>query len=139
MIDLIIYSFLLIFIFVLLYFLIKKTLQVKQIIAISFQLNYENDLLQKQIERIVENQKLEQSDGFLKFVSDSRDWAFQYIEEVQSALKEFDNEVAPEFEWAKTFGMVLGETTHTIVLKKISEAYDKLKLVLPENTETPNN
>ena len=93
----------------------------------------------EQISNEISTLKLSETDGFVKFISQSRDWAFQYIEEVQSALKEFDKEVAPDFEWAKTYGMVLGEKTHTIVLKRISEAYDKLKLVLPENTETPNN
>jgi hypothetical protein len=99
-------------------------------------------LLQKKVEELyqdIENAKLEQTDGFLKFVSESRDWAFQYIEEVQIALSEFDKNVAPELEWAKTFGMVLGETAHTETLRKISEAYDKLKEVLPKENQTPNN
>jgi hypothetical protein len=99
-------------------------------------------LLQKKVEELyqdIENAKLEQTDGFLKFVSESRDWAFQYIEEVQAALSEFDKTVAPDLEWSKTFGMVSGETTHTNVLRKISEAYDKLKEVLPKDNQTPNN
>jgi hypothetical protein len=139
MIDLIIYSILLIVIFTLLYFLFKRTSQVKQFLTISLQLNYENDLLQKQIEKNIENQKLEQSDGFLKFLSDSRDWAFEYIEEVQKVLEEFDNEVAPQLEWATTYGNLAGDTVHTETITKISEAYSKLKSVLPENNETPNN
>lgn len=99
-------------------------------------------LLQKKVEELyqdIENVKLEQTDGFLKFVSESRDWAFQYIEEVQSALSEFDKDVAPTIEWANTFGQVLGETAHTNALKRISEAYDKLKEVLPKENQTPNN
>ena len=99
-------------------------------------------LLQKKVEELyqdIENAKLEQTDGFLKFVSDSRDWAFQYIEEVQSALSEFDKSIAPDLEWAKTFGMVSGDTAHTNVLKRISKAYDKLKEVLPKENQTPNN
>jgi hypothetical protein len=99
-------------------------------------------LLQKKVEELyqdIENAKLEQTDGFLKFVSESRDWAFQYIEEVQEALSEFDNDIAPELQWAKTFGMVSGETAHTNVLTKISKAYDKLKEVLPKENQTPNN
>ena len=78
-------------------------------------------------------------DGFVKFLSTSRDWAFQYIEEVQSALLEFDKNVAPDLEWANTFGQVLGENAHTSVLNRISEAYDKLKEVLPKENQTPNN
>lgn len=99
-------------------------------------------LLQKKVEELyqdIENVKLEQTDGFLKFVSESRDWAFQYIEEVQTALSEFDKDVAPTIEWANTFGQVLGETAHTNALKRISEAYDKLKEVLPKENQTPNN
>lgn len=99
-------------------------------------------LLQKKVEELyqdIENTKLQQTDGFLKFVSESRDWAFQYIEEVQTALSEFDKEVTPDLQWAKTFGMVSGDTAHTNVLKRISEAYDKLKEVLPKENQTPNN
>ena len=99
-------------------------------------------LLQKKVEELyqdIENAKLEQTDGFLKFVSESRDWAFQYIEEVQSALSEFDKQIASDLEWANTFGQVLGENAHTNVLKRISEAYDKLKEVLPKENQTPNN
>ena len=102
----------------------------------------DNFLLQKEVERLhqeIENKKLEQTDGFLKFVSESRDWAFGYIEEVQKALAEFDEVVDPALGWAMRFGVLNGETANTKILSEISEAYKKLKLVLPENTETPNN
>jgi hypothetical protein len=102
----------------------------------------DNFLLRKEVERLyqeIENKKLEQTDGFLKFVSESRDWAFGYIEEVQTALSEFDKTVDPLLKWAMRFGVLNGETANTKILSEISEAYDKLKPVLPENTETPNN
>jgi len=102
----------------------------------------DNFLLQKEIEKLyqdIENKKLEQTDGFLKFVSESRDWAFQYIEEVQKALAEFDDEVAAQLQWATTYGRLSGDTVHTNTVNIVSEAYKKLKSVLPENTETPNN
>jgi hypothetical protein len=99
-------------------------------------------LLQKKVEELyqdIENAKLQQTDGFLKFVSDSRDWAFQYIEEVQTALSEFDKDIAPTIEWANSYGQVLGINAHTKALTQISEAYDKLKQVLPKENQTPNN
>jgi uncharacterized protein YpbB len=102
----------------------------------------DNFLLQKEVERLsqeLENKKLEETDGFVKFISQSRDWAFEYIEEVQKALSEFDEEIAPQLEWASTYGALTGDTVHTKTINIISEAYDKLKSVLPENTETPNN
>ena len=82
---------------------------------------------------------LEQTEGFLKFVSDSRDWAFEYIEEVQSALEEFDAKVYPILEWSKTYGIVNGDNAHTEALENISLAYEQLKKVMPENNQTPNN
>ena len=36
------------------------------------------------------SQSIEETDGFLKFVSDSRDWAFTYIEDIQQALLSYD-------------------------------------------------
>jgi hypothetical protein len=102
----------------------------------------DNFLLQKEVERLyqeIENKKLEQTDGFLKFVSESRDWAFGYIEEVQKALAEFDDVVDPALGWAMKFGVLNGETANVKILREISEAYKKLKSVLPENNETPNN
>ena len=106
--------------------------------------NINNELLVKSnslasLEKQVEQLNLKESDGFVKFLSQSRDWAFEYIEDVQKALVEFDNEVANKFEWAKTYGMVVNGGTHSKVLNEISVAYDKLKSILPENTETPNN
>jgi hypothetical protein len=82
---------------------------------------------------------LEQTEGFLKFISDSRDWAFEYIEEVQQALQDFDLQMEPIIEWSRTYGIVNGDNAHTEALEKISLAYDKLKSVLPEENKTPNN
>ena len=38
-------------------------------------------------------------ENFIKFLSDSREWAFGYIEEVQNGLKKFISEVEPELEY----------------------------------------
>jgi hypothetical protein len=46
----------------------------------------------KKLESVIaenETNKLEKDDGFLKFISESRDWAFKYIEDVQQAIKEY--------------------------------------------------
>jgi hypothetical protein len=34
-----------------------------------------------------DNVSVEQTDGFVKFLSESRDWAFSYIEDVQNSIK----------------------------------------------------
>jgi len=58
---------------------------------------------------------VENTDGFLRFISESRDWAFEYIENVQSALNEYD------------------EALHTDDAKIINEAYKKLIDFLPQD------
>lgn len=93
----------------------------------------------EELQKQLSSKELSETDGFIKFISQSRDWAFEYIEEVQKALVEFDKEVGPQLEWATTHGRLSGDTVHTNTVNIVSEAYKKLKLVLPENTETPNN
>ena len=111
----------------------------KKYIAIGLQLLADKKKLLDEVNNILSKQELENTDGFVKFISESRDWAFQYIENVQSALEEFNQVVYPELDYHKKYGGVLGETSHSQQLTKISEAYDKLKTVLPENKQTPNN
>lgn len=126
----------------LVYRLVKIKLLMKTFSEIYMQELADKFLLQKKVEELyqeIENKKLEDTDGFVKFISQSRDWAFEYIEQVQKALAEFDEQVAPQLEWATTYGTLAGESVHTNTVNTISEAYKKLKTVLPENTETPNN
>jgi hypothetical protein len=40
------------------------------------------------------NKEIEQTDGFLKFLSESRDWAFEYIEKVQKSIEGLKKESA---------------------------------------------
>jgi hypothetical protein len=61
------------------------------------------------------NQSIEETDGFLKFVSESRDWAFTYIEDIQQALMVYD--------------VALG----TDDAKVINDAYKKLISFLPDD------
>jgi hypothetical protein len=137
-----VFSLLLITIFYLLYLVIKNRIQRNRLYSLGAFLN--NELFEangkiQELEKQIEQLNLKESDGFVKFLSSSRDWAFEYIEEVQKALTEFDEEVTPQLEWANTHGRLAGETVHTNTINTISEAYKKLKTVLPTNTETPNN
>jgi hypothetical protein len=71
-------------------------------------------------------------ENFIKFLSDSRDWAFLYIEDVQKALDKFITEVEPEILYFDQYGEVLStQRPDYISLKKISEAFKELKTVMP--------
>jgi hypothetical protein len=37
-----------------------------------------------------DDKKIEQTDGFVRFISQSRDWAFEYIEKVQESIKNLE-------------------------------------------------
>jgi type II secretory pathway pseudopilin PulG len=75
------------------------------------------------------------NEDFLKFVSDSRDWAYQYIEDVQAGLKEFVDEVEPQIEYYDNYGRAVEGmlAPHDFALKKISLEFKKLKNLLPED------
>ena len=74
--------------------------------------------------------KLQESDGFVKFLSDSRDWAFGYIEDVQVALEDFDKKISPILEYYSTYGASVNGL-HIDITRDISKAYEDLKKVLP--------
>ena len=93
-------------------------------------------LLQKELEH-KENKtdKEKANEDFLKFVSDSRDWAYQYIEEVQSGLKSFIDEVEPQIDYYNHYGAAVDGmmAPHDFAMKKISSEFKKLKNLLPED------
>ena len=75
------------------------------------------------------------NESFIKFLSDSRDWAFQYIEEVQTGLRNFIEEVEPEISYYDKYGIVVEGMipAHDVALKKISKELNTLKKLLPED------
>jgi hypothetical protein len=73
------------------------------------------------------------SEAFLKFVSDSRDWAYQYIDEVQEGLNKFIVDIEPEIAYFDEYGIVGSAYPHYYSMKKISSAYKELKGLLPED------
>jgi hypothetical protein len=74
-------------------------------------------------------------ENFIKFLSDSREWAFGYIEEVQSGLKKFIDEVQPQIDYYNKYGIVIEGMAppHDFALKKISKEIEELKKLLPED------
>ena len=74
--------------------------------------------------------------NFIKFLSDSRDWAYQYIEDVQGGLKKFMDEVQPQIDYYNKYGIVVDGMVppHDFALKKISKEVEELKRFLPEES-----
>ena len=98
------------------------------------------DLLSEEIAKLndkLDEQSVEETDGFFKFVSQSRDWAFEYITTVQDGLKKFARVVGPEIKYFNTYGQAI-DSAHFEALKKISEAYNELTNVMPEEEGEKN-
>lgn len=79
-----------------------------------------------------ESNSVEQTEGFLKFVSDSRNWAFDYIEEVQAGLAKFQASVKPHLDYINKYGSLIDNPVQGSI-DKISEAYKELEKLMPEN------
>jgi hypothetical protein len=77
-----------------------------------------------------DSKSIEQTDGFLKFVSESRDWAFNYIEETQSAIKAFDEKIGPIVKYYKDSKEPLSHNELEL-LSEITNAYDTLMSAMP--------
>lgn len=90
------------------------------------------------VQDVFTNKKQEDFDGdvhkenFIKFLSDSRDWAYLYIEDVQNGLSKFINDIDPEIAYFDEYGIASSAYPHYHSMKKISLAYKDLKKLLPE-------
>jgi len=123
-----------VFVFLTLLFLSLYVFQIKKnriILANTLNLL----LMQQSISDGNKTDQEESNEAFLKFVSDSRDWAYQYIEEVQSGLKLFIDEAGPQIEYYDKYGSAVDGmiSPHDFALKKISGAYKELKKLLPDD------
>ena len=96
-------------------------------------------LLEKLINDIEESKiKTDESvhkENFIKFLSDSRDWAYQYIEDVQAGLTNFIEQTAPEINYFNEYGDTMSLAPNYYSMKKIAEEYEKLKTLLPKEEE----
>jgi len=95
-----------------------------------------NILFEKYFNSIEDNEvKDEESihkENFIKFLSESRDWAYEYIENVQSELNKFVDNVDPLIAYFDEYGDTLSvERPDYAAMKQISKSYKDLKKLLP--------
>ena len=103
-----------------------------------YQVRSENTELKKTLIDVYKNGLMETDqakEDFIKFISDSREWAFEYIENVQKELNKFVNAVDKDIKHFDEFGIVASASPHYETLKNISEAYKELKILLPDEKD----
>ena len=84
---------------------------------------------------MLSNEKLDNDvhkESFIKFLSDSRDSAFEYIEEVQSGISKFVDQVNPEISYFNEYGDIMAMLPNYDSMKKIATAYEDLIKLLPK-------
>jgi len=133
MLDFIVY-------FITITFIIYLVSQIIRLRAKNFSLTY--DALQAYIDRNIvaeqlslslieiEKEKIEKSDDFLVFISQSRDWAFEYIETTQDKVNNFINDVGPIIEYLEQYSppILLEEQRLRLI-----EGYRTIQDILPED------
>ena len=116
-------------------FMARKSSKLAKEISVLY---IDNLALKKFIDSEIDNKITNQdihNQNFVKFLSDSRELAYSYIEEVQAGLNSFVSSVEPEINYFKEHGDLISMSPNYYSLKKIVEEYDKLKKLLPEEEE----
>jgi len=128
-------------IFMVLFFvLVFKSFQLRLSVSLLakevVKLNIDNFILSEKLSEVadsVSSRPDPSSDAFLKFISDSRDWAYQYIDDVQEVINKFVSDLEPEILYFDTYGDLMSAEPNYNSMKKISGAYKELKKLLPED------
>ena len=90
------------------------------------------------VEDLINSTKKDEKDNdvhkenFIKFLSDSRDWAYEYIQDVQSGLNKFVDTIDADISYFDEYGETLSMARPDYAaMKNISTAYKELKKLLP--------
>jgi hypothetical protein len=74
-------------------------------------------------------------ENFIKFLSDSRDWAFDYIDKSQKQIKDFIDIADKEFSFFNSYKTLSEGQLYHETMEVISKEYKKLKQLLPEESD----
>jgi hypothetical protein len=118
---------------------LKQSINLKKDLSKLF---IENTLLQEYVDLSKSTKIKEDSEdsihkeNFIKFLSDSRLWAFEYIENVQKGLTKFVNDVDADISYFDEYGEALSMSRPDYpLMKNISKAYKELRTLLPTEDE----
>ena len=114
-IELVIFVILVVLIAAMAILLLKISLVNRRLTVAATQAEMDRVITMIQLEKMQSSNDVEKTDGFLKFVSESREWAFEYIENVQQAIKDYDVALSKQDP------------------NEMNEAYKKLVAMLPDD------
>jgi hypothetical protein len=113
-------------------FMAKKSSKLAKEMSVLY---IDNLALKKFIDKEADNKLTDQeihNENFVKFLSDSREVAYTYIEEVQSKLNAFTSKVDPLISYFDEYGDTISVYRPDYdALKQISSAYKELVTIMP--------
>ena len=71
-------------------------------------------------------------ENFIKFLSDSRDWSFSYIEDVQTKINKMILDLKPDVEYFEKFESLYDGHPSYEILTNFIESYKNLQDLLPK-------
>ena len=87
-------------------------------------------ILQEEQQKQTKTDKEQFNEDFLKFISDSRDWAYTYIEVTQEKVNNFISDVGPVIDYLEKYSPpTLSEDQRLSIV----EGYKIIKTILPED------
>ena len=93
----------------------------------------------KSLQHFVDNNNIEfkneddiHKENFIKFLSDSRDWSFEYIENVQSKINKMILDLKPDVEYFEKFGLLYDGHPSYPMLTNFIKSYKELQDLLPK-------
>lgn len=116
--------------FALLVLVIRLGLSSKKQESIIKQLESDRGALLEQIGRLSAEKDanaLKDDDGFVRFLSQSRDWAYEYIENAQKQISDFYDKVSPAID---DLNKIDNDN-----IKLVLEAYKELAKLLPKDPD----
>lgn len=113
------------------YWLQNKKLKI-EIAQTKVDLEIASDFFLEEFNQQEDNEHQAKED-FIQFLSESRKWSYEYIENAQKTIDKFIKDIEPEIQYFDEYGIVGSSYPHYYSMKKISSAYKELKTLIPED------
>lgn len=98
----------------------RAKVEIKKMISTIAQLIADKELVQNKLQEVANDKAVSNTEEFVKFLSESRNQAYQYIEMVHTSMESFTKEVEP----------LLKDNNE--LLTAVNNLYDK---VMPQSTD----
>lgn len=123
-------------IFVLIFNNVRLKIKLTNHITDFLKVSLDNMIIKEELAKALESKDINlnnESEAFTKFLSQSRDWAFRYIEDTQKMVQDMVDDLDDSVAYFKSYGILLTEYPGHDTLEKFIKHYEELIKLLPED------